>query len=153
MELEPLDIAARSNYTLGYNSDVRALPRQVSEKFLSEGALVVGAKLPYANPLAAIFGELSAHWFRAHTLPAKMDIWCISSARACAAAPNGKYSRRKIENYSPGATDYTAVMLPLALAGPSAADVVRDVHSNLKPGGWSALGNWSLLNNFASRGE
>ena len=152
-ELTALSIYTRSRSTLGFNENVRALPRQLSEKFLSDGALVVGAKLPYANPLAAIFGELSGKWFDAHTLPAKMDLWCISAARACAATPDGRYSRTKFENYSPGTTDYTAVMLPIAMAGNNAAEVVRDVHSKLKPGGWSVLDNWSLLNKFASKGE
>ena len=145
-------ITGKSRFFLGYNANVRALPRQVAPGFLTSGAVLVGAKLPQVNPLAAIFGDLTGSWFDAHTQVDSTDYWCLSAARACAKNGAG-YSRSSIASYSPGNTEYTAVMLPAAMAGNSAGDVAKEVYDGLKPNGWANLADWSLLNNFASRGQ
>ena len=44
-------------------------------------------------------------------------------------------------------------MLPAAMAGNSAGDVAKEVYTGLEPKGWTDLADWSLLNNFAARGE
>lgn len=145
-------ITGKSRFFLGYNAHVRALPRQVAPGFLTNGAVLVGAKLPQVNPLAAIFGDLTGSWFDAHTQVDSTDYWCLSAARACAKNGSG-YSRSSIASYSPGNTEYTAVMLPAAMAGNSAGEVAKEVYDGLKPNGWANLADWSLLNNFASRGQ
>lgn len=150
--LTSTDIYNKSQSFLGYNTNVRAVPRELTSGFLSRGAVLVGAKLPQTNPLAATFGDLTGSWFNAHTQSEATDIWCLSAARACAGTGSA-YSRNKFENYSPGNTDYTAVMLPAAMAGNSAGDVAKEVYAGLNPQGWADLADWSLLNNFAARGE
>ena len=44
-------------------------------------------------------------------------------------------------------------MLPTAMAGNSAGEVAKEVYAGLNPQGWADLADWSLLNNFAARGE
>ena len=150
--LTSTDIYNKSQSFLGYNKNVRAIPRELKSEFLSRGAVLVGAKLPQTNPLAAVFGDLTGSWFNAHTQSEATDIWCLSAARACAGTGMA-YSRNKFENYSPGNADYTAVMLPAAMAGNSAGEVAKEVYAGLNPQGWADLADWSLLNNFAARGE
>lgn len=152
-DLEGSAIKSKSLDFLGYNTTLRALPRQLSQEFINKGAVLVGAKYPQTNPLAAVFGDLTDSWFDAHTLSGSTDIWCLSAARACAGTGTGSYSRKNLAHYAPGNTEYTAVMLPVSMAGDSAGDVVKEVYDGLAPAGWDALADWSLLNNFASSGE
>ena len=149
-------INAKSMDFLGYNKNVRAVPRQLTDEFISKGAVLVAAVHPVTNPLAALFGDLTGSWFDAHTLVENSDYWCMSAARACPrdlTKSSLMYSRKNFANYSPGNAEYTAVMLPAAMAGASAGEVAKEVYEQLSPRGWESLADWSMLNNFASRGE
>ena len=149
-------INAKSMDFLGYNKNVRAVPRQLTDEFISKGAVLVAAARPVTNPLAALFGDLTGSWFDAHTLTENSDYWCMSAARACPrdlTKSSLMYSRKNFANYSPGNAEYSAVMLPAAMAGTSAGEVAKEVYDQIRPRGWETLADWSMLNNFASRGE
>ena len=148
-------INAYSKDFLGYNKAVRALPRQLDAKFIEKGAVLVAARSPLKNPLSDIFGDLTGRWFDAHSVN-DAEYWCMSAARACPrdwSYADARYSRKNFASFSPGNADYAAVMLPISMAGSSAGEVVREVHESFSPQGWEKLADWSMLNNFASRGD
>ena len=115
------------------------------------GAVVAAAKYPMRNPLEKIFGDLAGSWYDAHTVTGQA-VWCAAAARACAKHPSqAGYSRNNLASYAANTTDYAAVMLPLASAGNSAGEVLKEAADNLNVTGWDSLADWSMLNRFAAQ--
>ena len=157
----PVDLSSLSNVlsnlqlsTLAYNtgilSKVYARPRMPGADFIRNGSVLAAAKHPMRNPLEKIFGDLTGSWYDVHTVTGQ-DVWCAAAARACAKHPSqAGYSRNNLASYAANTTDYAAVMLPLASAGNSAGEVLKEAADNLNVTGWDALADWSMLNRFAA---